>query len=703
MKIISFLILLSIFSFGSLTLKSQSISAEKAKIAAINYYNYKLTNGNKLKQISDTDISLVNNEEIDLYYIINLNEKGFVIISAQSNCYPILAYSTENNFSETNIPINVQALLNGYNEQILDAVKTDKKADYKTKEAWNNILNCSIPKTRGKSIEALTTSLWDQTTPYNLFCPEDENGSNGHVITGCPATAMAQLMYYYRYPKNGVGSNSYYLYPYDTISANFENAYYDYNAMTNVSNSSNYEEVAELNFHAGVAINTFYGPNLSGVYDMQTVVDGLEDHFAYSENAQLIFKTSYTQDEWESMLRNDLDMQMPVIYCAVDQSAGGGHTWICDGYDTDEYFHMNFGWGGSYDGYYYLDNISIPGYTFNSQHQMIIGAFPADSNYPDFCTGTTNLTSLDGTFTDGSGPFNYENNTSCSWLIDTQTSEDSISSISLTIDKFNTEVSNDKLTIYDGNSENSPIIAVLSANDVGETYTSIGNKMFITFQTNATTTDAGWMLSYESNFPEYCDGMEELTEESGIISDGSGIFNYSSNAICMWKIKPELASSVTANFLSFDTEENVDFLKLYDGDMLIGNYSGSEIPPEVTAESGELFIFFSTNSNNNFDGWEIEYSSLGVNIQETTSTDCTFNVFPNPSKGIVNIEFDHKTTANTIIVMHNAFGKQMLENKVKLTEKPVEIKIDCSSFSPGIYMVTMKNETQIFTKKVILQ
>ena len=703
MKFTLLLVLTSVLSFGSLTLISQAISANDAKKAAINFYNHHAIAENQKKPSTEVEISLVKIDKIDLYYIINLTGNGFVIISAQRNTYPILAYSLQSDFQESYIPDNVQALLDGYNEQILNAVKTGQKANNKIEEAWNSLMNCNLQVRTGRSIDPLTTSLWNQTPPYNLFCPEDENGPGGHVVTGCPSTAMAQLMYYYRYPEQGVGSNSYYQYPYDTISADFENAYYDYNAMTNVSNANNYEEVAELSFHAGVAINTVYGPTVSGVYYMSTVVDGLENHFAYSEDSQLVFKTAYTQDEWEGMIRDDLDMLMPVIYCAVDMSAGGGHTWVCDGYDADDYFHMNFGWGGAYDGYYYLDNISVGGYTFNTQHQMVIDIFPADTSYPDFCLGNTNLTAIDGTFTDGSGPYNYENNTSCGWLIDTQTAEDSVASISLTIDKFNTEVSNDTLTIYDGNDENSPIIAVLSGSDASGTFTSTSNKMFITFHSNDTTTDAGWVLSYESNLPEYCNGPVEITDEYGTVSDGSGNFHYISNSICMWLIKPYMASSVTASFISFETEDNCDILKFYDGNVLIGTFSGNEIPPEITAESGELFLVFMTNGINNYDGWELEYFAEGVNIEETASTDCTFNVFPNPTNGIVNIEFDHKTTGNTSIVMHNALGKLMFEHKIDDAEGPVEIEIDCSSFSPAVYMVTMKNESQIITKKVVVK
>ncbi|MCD4791331.1 MAG: C10 family peptidase, partial [Bacteroidales bacterium] len=426
------LVMMSIVAFSNMTLKSQTIASDEAKTVAVNFYNYQVIAEKSIKPstISPTDISLIKAEEIDLYYIVNINENGFVIISAQRNVYPVLAYSTKNVFSSTDIPDHVQALLNGYEKQIINAVKTRQKAGAEIETTWNNLLTNQMPKLSKSFIEPLSTSLWNQTVPYNLYCPEDPNGPGGHVVTGCPSTAMAQLMFYYRYPEQGVGSNSYYQYPYGTISADFENAYYDYNAMTNVSTAQNYEEVAELSFHAGVAINTVYGPTVSGVYYMSTVVEGLENHFAYSEDAQLVFKTGYTQDEWESMIRDDLDLLMPVIYCAVDLVAGGGHTWICDGYDTDDYFHMNFGWGGAYDGYYYLDDISVGGYTFSAQHQMIIDIFPDDGSYPDFCTGTTHLSAFDGTFTDGSGPYNYEDNSSCSWLIDTQTTDDSVTSIS---------------------------------------------------------------------------------------------------------------------------------------------------------------------------------------------------------------------------------------------------------------------------------
>lgn len=696
--------MISILSFDCFTLKSQTVSVENAKRAAINYYNYKVGKSDNINRISDNEISLITKEETDLYYIVNISKNGFVIISAQSNVYPILAYSTENSFKKTSIPSNVQALLNSYNKQIINATKTSYIPEENIKKAWDSLLNSNIRKSnKSRSVAPLTTSLWDQTPPYSLYCPEDDNGPGGYTLTGCPSTAMAQLMYYYRYPEKGVGTNSYYQYPYGTISADFENATYDYNAMTNVVNTNNYEEVAKLSFHAGVAINTFYGPSVSGVYYMSTVVDGLENHFAYSEDAQLIFKTEYTQEQWESMMREELDMQMPIIYCAVDLIAQGGHTWICDGYDTDDYFHMNFGWGGSYDGYYFLDNISVPGYTFNAEHQMVIDVYPADTNYPAFCTGANILTALDGSFDDGSGPFSYKDNSSCSWLIDTQTNGDSIASISLTIDKFNTEFLNDSLTIYDGDSESSPIITTLSGNDVAGTYTSTGNKMYITFYSNDSITNDGWVISYESNLPNYCNGLVEITDDYGTITDGSGDFNYTPNSICMWSVVPYMASSVTANFVYFETEENCDILKIYDDNVLIGSYSGNTIPPEVTAESGKLFIEFTSNSINNYKGWEIEYNALGVGVEEKANKNLQFKVFPNPTDGMINLHFDDKIIEGSSILMHDVFGKLVLENQITDAQVSSNIQLNCSLFTPGIYLITVKNETQTHTNKVVIE
>ncbi len=700
------LVLVIVAYFGNMTLKSQTITSDEAKTVAVNFYNQQVTveSSIKLSEISIAHISLMKAKEIGLYYIINIRESGFVIISAQEIVYPVLAYSTKNLFIPTDIPDHVQAFLKGYEKQIIHAVESGLKGDNKIKEAWNSLIKgnrLKISKTGG--VEPFTTSLWGQGVPYNNYCPEDPAGPGGHVVTGCPSTAMAQLMYYYRYPEQGVGSNSYYQAPYDTISAEFENAFYDYNAMTNFSNMRNYEEVAELTFHAGVAINTFYGPAVSGVFNMQVVVDGLEDHFAYSEDAELIFKTAYTQTEWENLIIDNLEQSMPVIYCAVDMSAGGGHTWILDGYENDNYFHMNFGWEGAFDGYYYLDDISVGGYTFDEMHQMVINVFPEDPLYPGGCPASKDLIAFDGTFTDGSGPFNYEDNAYCSWLINPQTETDSVLSITLSFDKFDTEPDNDYISIFDVLPEGSmELIATLSGNEIPGSYTSTGNKMLVTFTTNETISSTGWVASYHSNMPEYCNGLMEITDEYGTITDGSGNFHYISNSICMWLIKPSIASSVTVNCLSFETEENNDILKFYDGNVLIGCYSGNNIPPQITAESGEMFIAFTTNGSINFDGWELEYYAGGVNIEETVITDYTFNIFPNPANGIVNIEFNHKTTGITSLEIHNAFGKLMLEYKIDDAEGPVEIEIDCSSFPPGIYMVTVKNELQIITRKVVV-
>lgn len=685
-----------------------NISLQDAKKVAVNFYFERI---NQYENINYSDIKISETFEIKfnqevVYYIFNYYEKGYTIVAAEDNVYPVIGYSFNGIYNEENEPPQFIGLMQNYSRQIVYAREHRIVADNKIKEAWkhfstNNINNLKMFKGE-KDVEPLLVSTWNQGVPYNELCPEDANGPGGHVLVGCPATAMSQIMLYYRYPEHGTGSNSYYQNPYGTISADFGNATYDYNSMLNSVNSSNYE-VAELSFHAGVAIETVYGPYVSGVYYLSVLVDGFKNHFSYSDDVELVFKTAYTQTEWEDLLKSNLDEKIPIIYTAVDLVAQGGHTFICDGYQGTNYFHMNWGWGGVYDGYFYLDNLSVAGYNFTAQHQVIVNIYPADVNYPYYCGGATTLSAINGTFEDGSGPLIYQDDTDCSWLIDPQTPQDSIESITIDFTKFDTEQDNDLVTIYDGATINAPVLSQFSGSSLPASVTSTGNKMLVTFTTNENTTAEGWQCEYYSEVPVFCSGLVSLTEPTGTLSDGSGTFNYHNSLNCMWKIEPTNATSVTLNFISFETEENEDILSIYDDQTLIAEYSGFDIPESITAESGIMFIIFHTNNDTTYDGWEANYTIPGLGDTENINTSTQLMIYPNPVKNKFFIEFSSEDSQNIQVELINITGKTVYSKTLLQISGNYKEEFDVSSFSKGIYYLRVIGNNSIVNKKVILK
>ncbi len=155
-----------------------------------------------------------------------------------------------------------------------------------------------------------------------------------------------------------------------------------------------------------------------------------------------------------------LDRKMPCYYAGwADYTYTSGHGFVVDGYQGD-YFHMNWGWSGYLDGYFLLDNLTPGGSNFNYAQELIINCYPDTVNYtyPSFCSGLDTLSSLSGSIEDGSGPMtDYMPNTECSWLIDPQTSEDSVIKITLNFHRFQT-ASEDTLRVYDGATMDAPLL-----------------------------------------------------------------------------------------------------------------------------------------------------------------------------------------------------------------------------------------------------
>jgi hypothetical protein len=242
---------------------------------------------------------------------------------------------------------------------------------------WAQWLEPNQVLSDGRSVNPLLGTTWNQSCFYNELCPSDPNapyGYCGHVPVGCVALAMAQVMKYWDYPVSGTGSHSYYASPYGWQSADFGNTTYEWDNMPGSLNNDNLS-VATLIYHCAVSVNMQFGPNGSGAFTGDAR-NSLVNYFDYDAEAAFIYKSSYSDPVWESMLRDELDMGRPVIYRG---QGTGGHAWVCDGYAADNYFHMNWGWGGYANGYFYLSALNPAGNNFNSNQAAIMGIVPSDA------------------------------------------------------------------------------------------------------------------------------------------------------------------------------------------------------------------------------------------------------------------------------------------------------------------------------------
>jgi hypothetical protein len=660
--------------------------------------------------VTTADIEIVSStavmeEKEILYYVFNFSTGGFMAISAHSANPPLLCYSFSGKYEAANQPDNFRAWMDQYKRQIIFTLESKAQGSEETVALWKYYLETPISATlpfSGREILPLTTSTWDQGKYYNEMCPADPAGPSGHCYTGCVATAMGQVMNYFRWPDTGTGSYSYECPPYGTLSADFGNSTYQWDLME-TSLGHNNPEVAEVLNHLGISVDMVYGPNGSGMYNHKAAYS-LKTYFKYSPETQYLFRDT-TSMNWDSVLVANLDQKIPMYYAGWSVPDTNGHAFVCDGYQGADYFHFNWGWGGSYDGYFYTDNLTPGGNLFNLAQELIINAVP-DTNlydYPSYCEGQKNYTELFGTIEDGSGPlYPYQDGAACSWLI---TPADSVNNITLDFMKFSTDT-DDFVTIYDGDSISAPVLGNFSGDVLPESVTSTGNKMLVVFESGDEVVGDGFLAKFRSGIPVYCSGNTVLTAQADSISDGSENWDYHNNSACTWKITPEGASSVTLYFTEFETEAGFDFLKIYDmqTQQVLAEYSGSYypgLPDPVTSPSGKMFLIFSTNYSGTAPGWNAYYESNLVDVYEMQAPGKML-VYPNPTDGFITIQLaDNHETAHAFRVTDLA-GRIISTGKIPTGT--VKFPLDLRQLSPGVYMLsTEDNQGRLEYHKILIR
>jgi len=345
-------------------------------------------------------------------YVYHLYPKGHILISCYKELVPVKSFSVVSDFDPTSY---------GYERAVIKELKTQikfiKEADDKQleevsplikkhKKAWINLIKFDVSelsieevfpskkiksnkirkfllKGRGDSkiqallAEPLLRTRWGQGVPFNYFCPLE--CGNKRTVVGCVATATAQIMKYYKWPKRGKGYHEYY-YPYlkKWISADFRDEYewsYMRNTRGGIDTWEEIEAVAELCYEVGVAVNMQYSTEGSGAY-VKDVEKALETFFKYKKEAKVVWRRDYSDsDDWFEVFKEQRDMARPVE--AAIYGAPGGHAVVIDGYSIigdSKMVHINMGWRGHYDAYYSLDYIKKDGFDFTTiglQHAVI--------------------------------------------------------------------------------------------------------------------------------------------------------------------------------------------------------------------------------------------------------------------------------------------------------------------------------------------
>lgn len=279
-----------------------------------------------------------------LYIFTPEKGSGYLILPADDIAEPVLGYSATGKFSADAIPPAMQWWLSEYSRQI--------------EAARNSNTLLAIERPDRASIEPMVTTTWNQDAPYNAMCPV-YNGQRS--VTGCVATAMAQVVNYHKWPATGVGSYQYF-YNNAWISLDFSKINFDWdNMLPSYANGAGNERqktaVAQLMYACGVSVDMNYSPVESGAADV-FVAGALVDHFNYDRGVRYAERDYFGLLEWEDFIYTQLRDFGPVQYSG--SGAAGGHSFVCDGYSTDGFFHFNWGWGGISDGYFLLTALNPP-------------------------------------------------------------------------------------------------------------------------------------------------------------------------------------------------------------------------------------------------------------------------------------------------------------------------------------------------------
>lgn len=356
-------LLLILLSFNNLFAKSvDEFTARKVGKSFAQTYLKATSNAEEIQLVMATES----------FYVYNFGETGFVIVSADDRFRPIVGYSDEGPFDVVNP--SPEAMF--YLDKIAEARASHNVVLFdNTAEEWRSVLTSGklLSRNRGRGVDVICSTRWNQNSPYNLYAPEAGGGPGGRCYAGCVATAMSQVMKYWDHPQQGTGSHSYYCQGYGTLSANFGNTIYEWDNMPDKLSGASQEQieaVALLMYHCAVAVDMMFSPTGSGAYSWD-VPDVIKQYFSYSNNANIKGRDEYSLTTWQNMLKEQFDLGWPVYYSGYSDS--GGHAFVCDGYDDEDLFHFNWGWGGSNDGWFVIDEIDYAGWA-----QAIFNYVPSD-------------------------------------------------------------------------------------------------------------------------------------------------------------------------------------------------------------------------------------------------------------------------------------------------------------------------------------
>ena len=628
-------------------------------------------------------VSIVAERGATDYYVFNVeNGEGFVVVSADDRVKPILAYSTPGQYDPSNVAEGFQFTLDGFREEIQYVREHNLKATLDITAEWKSV-NETGSLNRGKQTRAvvgpLCQTIWNQNYPWNSQCPADTAGSGGHVYAGCVATAMGQVMKFHEWPQQGVGSYTYQPEGYASQTANFGETEYHFELMPLSLDSTSTEEeffhIAQLLHHLGISVNMQYSGNGSGALS-ESVPIALRNYFRYNCDEHVtnwgggFWGGGYPNQEWAQMLKDGgLDEHIPLYYSGTDDEGSGGHAFVCDGYDENDYFHFNWGWSGRDDAWCPIGALNTTRYAFNTFNGFTGHIIPNNDVYLQRPDSVANMQVIEN---------NNYNGVKLQWTNpNLALNGNALANITSVTVRRNSEVIaelTDAQVGADMEFEDNGLepglyeYAIFVANEAGisrTTYRSVlvGEKCDIVFQLHDNGGN-GWKGAAIS-----------VTSESGqriaIVTMTEG----SEQTITLPLLKGNL------NFIwnhgwyhayeEHDTDGECSF------SILDGN--GNEL-----YASGELEDGIFLTHNNDCDWDEVTETVINKDIQ----------VYPNPTSGLLNVNGN----GTMHISISNLLGQKVMELNAE-----GNTSLDLSRFDTGFYLIRIETENGVSVQKINLR
>lgn len=336
-------------------------------------------------------------EDKQLVYLFKTSSAGYVLVAGDDRARAVLGYSDYAILDENNLPVNMLKWIEEYKKQIRFIRKDISLKSQPANSEWNILENGGkLSVVSPEAVSPLLTTTWNQSPYYNDLCPQ-EYWFSEKAVTGCVATAMAQVMKYHNYPAKGKGIHTYYhtnnTVTYGSLSANFGATTYNWsnmpNSLSSSSSATQVNAVATLMLHCGIAVDMDYSPDGSSAWVIEeysreeTCAEyALKEFFGYDKTSvHAVIRENYTTTSWIGVLKDEINASRPILFAGA--GPGGGHAFVADGYDNNNYFHMNWGWGGIADGYYSVDAFNpvdlgtgAGGGSYNYDQRIVAGIKP---------------------------------------------------------------------------------------------------------------------------------------------------------------------------------------------------------------------------------------------------------------------------------------------------------------------------------------